>query len=66
MGRVSKKFGLLKYSVGLVIIIGIARFAIDTLNYDLLAVSPVITSLVAGVIFAIAVISPDPHRLQGE
>lgn len=56
MGKVSKKLGLLKYSFGLVIIIGIARFAIDTLNYDILMVSPVITSLVAGVIFAIAVI----------
>lgn len=56
MKNVVQKLWLLKYSFFLVILVSIARVVIDAYNYDIIAISPVITSLVAGVIFAIAVI----------
>jgi hypothetical protein len=56
MGQFIKKYGLLKKSCILAIILGFIRIAIDYGNLDFLAVSPVITGLIAGVMFTIAVI----------
>jgi hypothetical protein len=51
-----KKWGLLKNSFLLAIVLCFIRICIDYLNLDIIGISPVITSLVAGVIFTIAVI----------
>lgn len=68
-----KKYGLLKMSCILALILGIARILIDIFSLDFLAVSPIITGLIAGVMFTIAVIFTgtltdykDSEKIPGE
>lgn len=69
----NKKYGLLKMSCFWAIILGVIRIGIDYLNLDFFAVSPVITGLIAGVMFTIAVIFTgtltdykDSEKIPGE
>ena len=68
-----KKYGLLKMSCIWALFLGITRIIIDLYSLDFLAVSPVITGLIAGVMFTIAVIFTgtltdykDSEKIPGE
>jgi len=51
-----KKYMLVLKALGIVAILLVVKLIVDRFNLDVIAVSPVITGIVAGVIFTIAII----------
>jgi hypothetical protein len=56
MNAFGKKYGLIATALGVSVILLVARFIIDALNYDVISINTVIGSFVGAAIFTIAII----------